>query len=147
MATFETDRRYDVVSSLFSAIGYARSAEELDRIVANMARALAPGGLLIVDPWFEPGQLTHGWVSMLAAETDAVKVSRVSRTLIDGDVSTIEFSYLVGRAEGLEHFTETHVLRLFTQARMEEAFRKADFAVRRLPGALRMRGLYVGSRK
>ena len=147
MATFETDRRYDVVLNLFSSIGYVRSPDELDRTVAHMARALAPEGLLVVDPWFEPGQLTHGWVSMVTAESDTLKVCRVSRTLIDGDVSTLEFAYAVARPEGLEHFSDRHTLHLFTQSEMEGAFRKAGLEVRRLPEVLRTRGLYVARRR
>jgi SAM-dependent methyltransferase len=144
MATFTTPRRYDVVLNMFSAIGYAMTVRELDRVVANMAAALEPEGLLIVDPWFEPGQLTHQWTSMATAETESLKVCRVSRTMIEGTISNLEFSYLVGEPTGIRHFTEKHALGLFTQAEMETAFAHAGLGVHRLPEALRTRGLYVG---
>ena len=43
-------------------------------------------------------------------------------------------------------FAEEHALGLFTQDQMEDAFRGARLTVRRLPDALRTRGLYVGKR-
>ena len=52
----ETDlgRQFDVVTCLFSAIGYVKTAERMAAAVANMARHVAPGGVLIVEPWFSP---------------------------------------------------------------------------------------------
>jgi SAM-dependent methyltransferase len=146
MTALDLPERYDVVLSLFSAIGYVRDRTGLDRAIRSMAAHLKPDGVLIIDPWFEPGQLTHGHVSMLTAETDALKVCRVSRTLIDGVVSVLDFAYLVGRATGIEHLRETHRLGLFTQPEMETALRNAGLStIRRMPRALRTRGIYIGA--
>lgn len=83
---------------------------------------------------------------MLTGETDQLKVSRISRTLIDGRISRLEFSYIIGRPDGIEHLVERHTLGLFTQDEMETAFENAGLTVKRLPEVLRTRGLYVGQR-
>lgn len=132
-----------MVTCLFSAIGYVDSETALRRAIGGMRRHLNPGGLLIVDPWFEPGQLTHGWISVLVGMGADVSVCRMSRTLIEGTISRLEFEYLIGRSSGIERRRETHTLTLFTQSQMETAFVAADLQVRRMPAALRMRGLYV----
>jgi SAM-dependent methyltransferase len=143
MTALELPRRYDVVTCLFSAIGYVGSETALRKAMAGMRALLNPGGLLIVDPWFEPGQLTHGWISVLVGTGADVTVCRMSRTLVEGTVSRMEFEYLIGRPAGIERRRETHSLSLFTQSQMEAAFTEAGLAVTRKPAALRTRGLYV----
>jgi SAM-dependent methyltransferase len=144
MTTLDLPGRYDVVTCLFSAIGYARSEAMLRTTVERMRHHLNQGGILLVDPWFEPGQLTDSWITTLVGEGDGVTVCRMSRTAIEGSISRLEFEYLIGRAEGLERRSETHVLGLFTQQEMEAAFKAAGLLVDRKPEALRTRGIYVG---
>lgn len=97
-----------------------------------------------MDPWFEPGRLTDGWITTIVGEDEGVSVCRMSRTVIDGPVSRLEFEYLVGTAAGIERRSERHDLGLFTQAQIESAFRAAGLGVERRPEALRTRRLYVG---
>jgi SAM-dependent methyltransferase len=144
MTTLDLPGRYDVVTCLFSAIGYARSEAMLRTTVERMRSHLDEGGILLVDPWFEPGQLTDTWITTLVGEGDGVTVCRMSRTVIDGSISRLEFEYLIGRPEGLERRSEVHELGLFTQQEMEAAFTSAGLLVDRKPEALRTRGVYVG---
>lgn len=144
MTTLDLAGRYDVVTCLFSAIGYVRDEETLRITVERMGCHLDEGGILLVDPWFEPGQLTDSRITTLVGEGDGVTVCRMSRTVIDGSVSRLEFEYLIGRAEGLERRSEVHELGLFTQQQMEAAFTAAGLTVDRKPEALRTRGIYVG---
>lgn len=143
MTALDIPKRYDVVTCLFSAIGYVESETGLRRTIAGMRAALNPGGVLIVDPWFEPGQLTHGWISTLVGVGEDVAVCRMSRTLIEGTTSRLEFEYLIGRSTGIERLREAHTLSLFTQSQMEAAFSAAGLAATRKPEALRTRGLYL----
>jgi len=144
MTRFELPRRYDVVTCLFSAIGDARTPDRLVAAVASMARHLKEGGVLIVDPWFEPGQLTHGRIMAIVGNTDALTVCRMSRTVVDGSLSRLEFEYLVGTTAGLERRSEIHELGLFSQPEMEAAFTSAGLAVERKAESAGMRGLYIG---
>lgn len=144
MTCLALSKRYDAVTCLFSAIGYVDSESGLRSTLAGMRAHLDPGGIVIVDPWFEPGQLTHGWISMLTGQDADVTVCRMSRTLVEGRVSILEFEYLIGRSVGIERRSEVHRLRLFTQGEVEAAFNAAGLAVERKPKVLRTRGLYIG---
>ena len=144
MTDLDTGARYDVVTCLFSAIGYVGSEPRLRSAIAAMRRHLGDGGVLLVDPWFQPGQLTDGWISTLIGRGDGVTVCRMSRTVLVGTVSRLEFEYLVGTTGGIERRSEVHELTLFTQAQMESAFEAAGLSVERKPEALRTRGIYVG---
>ena len=144
MTSLDLAKRYDVVTCLFSAVGYVQTESALRAAIGGMRAALNPDGVLIVDPWFEPGQLTHGWISTLLGAGDGVTVVRMSRTLVEGAISRLEFEYLIGRESGMERRSELHTLGLFTQDQMQAAFVAAGLAVERKPAALRTRGLYIG---
>lgn len=145
MCTMDLEARYDAVVCLFSAIGYVGSVDALERAVRHMKKHLEPGGILLVDPWFAPGEMDDGHVTVLQAEEQGRYVVRMSRTVIQGTLSRLEFEYLIGDGDGLEHRSETHELGLFTREEMERAFREAALDVERIERTLRTRGIYVGT--
>jgi ubiquinone/menaquinone biosynthesis C-methylase UbiE len=145
MRTMELEGRYDAVMCLFSAIGYVKSVESLERAIRRMTRHLKPGGVLLVDPWFAPGEMDDGHVMVLHAEDAGRSVVRMSRTVIEGAVSRLEFEYLIGDARGLERRSEVHELGLFTGSEVERAFQRAGHSVERIERTLRTRGIYVGT--
>jgi len=60
MTSFSLPRSYDVILCLFSSIGYVRTLDNVTRTLDAFRRHLAPGGLVIVEPWFPPGFLESG---------------------------------------------------------------------------------------
>lgn len=147
MTDFDLGREFDAVVCLFSAVGYTRDEDSLRKAVSCMARHVRPGGALIVEPWFQPDQLTSGYIHTEAAQSeDGLHAVRMSRTVVEGAVTRLEFEYLIGSARGLERLSEVHELGNFTRAQMEGAFVDAGLDVELLEGSLRKRGLYVGSR-
>ena len=92
----------------------------------------------------EPYQLSDRLIATLTSERNGATVTRMSRNVIDGSISRLQFEYLIGTAEGIERRSETHELGLFTQGQMESAFQQAGLNVERLPKALRARGIYLG---
>jgi SAM-dependent methyltransferase len=122
MVDFELGRRYDAVVCLFSSIGYVRSEPALRRALAAMARHLVPGGVLVIEPWFEPGTMTHGFVTLLSSELPGgAKACRMSHTTVEGGLSRLRFEYLLGDADGLRRETEVHELGLFSRDEMTAA--------------------------
>jgi len=65
---------------------------------------------------------------------------------LDGRLAIMDFSYLVGTSDGIEHFSERHEAALFTDGEYQEAFKKTGLAVDHDPHGLIGRGLYVGQR-
>jgi len=123
--TLDLGRSFDVVTCLFSSIGYARTPERLDAAIAAMARHLTPGGVLVVEPWFRRSAIVTGLVTGLLREQDDVVVARTSRMVVRGDVSELEFAYLVTTADGSESFTERHSMGLYEPERYVEAATRA----------------------
>jgi SAM-dependent methyltransferase len=103
MRTFGLGRRFDAVTCLFSAVGYMLRREDLDLTMATMARHLAPGGVLVVEPWFHPDQWFEGHVTADAAREADIAVARVSRSARHGNLSRFEFYWRFGNERGVEH--------------------------------------------
>ena len=144
MRDFDLGRRFDAVTCLFSSVGYLRDGDELRRGVAAMARHLEPGGVLVVEPWLSPDRLRVPHVGAVFVDEPELKIARMNAVEVDGNRSIMEMHYLVGRPDGVEHFTERHELTLFTVGEMLEAFRGAGFEAEHDPdGGPMGRGLYV----
>jgi len=143
MRDFHLPRRYDAVICLFSSIGYLRTLDRVSEALACFREHLAPGGVVIVEPWFAPGIMQHGYVASNVGESEAVRVERHSRTEIDGRLSRIHFEYDITDAHGTRHASEVHELGLFTPDEMRAAFEANGLVVDYDPVGLIGRGLYV----
>jgi SAM-dependent methyltransferase len=145
MTDFDLGRRFDVVTCLFSSIGYVVTVERLHEAITAMARHLERGGLLVVEPWLRPEVWEEDHVSMLVVDEPKRKIVRISRPGRHGNVSTVEFHYLVGTPREVEHFVERHELGLFTDEEYRDAFGAAGLGVDHDAEGLMGRGLYLGS--
>jgi SAM-dependent methyltransferase len=146
MISFDLDQEFDVVTCLFSSIGYVKTMENLSRAVACMADHLAPGGLLIVEPWFTPDAWQPGTVHALFIDEPELKIARVNTSFAEGRLSFFELHYVIGTPQGTEHFVERHELGLFTTDEMEASLVSAGLDVTYDAEGLMGRGLYVGRR-
>jgi SAM-dependent methyltransferase len=146
MTDFDLAGTYDAVTCLFSAIGYVRTIDLMNRAVASMARHLKPGGVLIVEPWFTPEKWNPGTSAINAGEIGADKVCRMSLSGRQGNLSTVQLHYLRSTTDTIEHYHETLELRLFTRDEMTHAFESAKLRVRYDTEGLMGRGLYIAHR-
>jgi ubiquinone/menaquinone biosynthesis C-methylase UbiE len=125
MRSFDLGKRFDVVTCLFSSIGYVGNFDELVETVQTLVRHVVPGGLVIVEPWLTPERYRVGAVTSHTAEEEGRRVSWMYSALLDGDRSVFDIHHLVGTPSGVEHFIERHSLALFTAQQYEQAFRLA----------------------
>lgn len=143
MSEFHLERRYDIVMCLFSSIGYVRTRVRLEAALHCFVEHLAPGGVVIVEPWFEPGTLQDGFRTDHTADIEDVHVERRSVNEIEGRISRIRFEYAIKGPAGVRQASELHELGLFTSDEMLAAFAAADLSARHDPVGLTGRGLYV----
>ena len=146
MRTLALGRTFDVVACLFSSIGYVRSIDELNAAVAAMAAHVAPGGVLIIEPWFTAAQwkadTLHG--SMVVDAPD-LKVARLVVSQTRDRFAVTPMHHLVARLSGITHFVETHELFLATNEEYRAAFVAAGLDVRHDPDGFG-RGMWIGRR-
>lgn len=146
MRNFDIGRKFDVVTCLFSAIGYMRTKTELRQAIKCMSRHLLPGGILLVEPWFPPEQWNVGRVSTILVDKPDIKIVRMSHSGRRGKVSLLEFQYLIGTTRGLEHLREHHEFGLFTHEEYTDAFTRAGLNATHEPEGVDGRGLFIGTK-
>lgn len=147
MTDFSLGREFDVVSCLFCSIGLVVTLEKAERAIARMAAHLAPGGLLIVEPWITPEQCWTHKVTSESIDTPGLRIARMYAYEMAGRTSVYDIHYLVGTPAGVTHFTEREVRGLFTHEEYVAAFNKAGlsasyFDMGLFPG--HEYGLYLG---
>ena len=146
MVYFALDRRFDAIICLFSSIAYVRTKDNLERTVANMARHLQPGGVLIVEPWFSPERYWTGRITTHFVDDPELKIaSMYTNDPPENQISILNIHYLVGTPAGIERFEERHELGLFTDEEYISAFEKVNLNAFRDEQGLFGRGLFIGS--
>lgn len=146
MVDFDLGRPFDAITCLFSAIGHAKTLPLLRQAIANMARHLRPGSVLIVEPWFSAAQFHPGTIHATFINDPDLKVARMNLSEVQDGVSILAFDYLVGTPQGVSHFTERHELGLFDIETYQEAFRLAGLEAHYDEQGLMGRGLHIGVR-
>jgi SAM-dependent methyltransferase len=144
MVDFNLHKQFDVITCLFSSIGYVKTIPRLEQAVRNMAQHLLPEGLLVIEPWFNPDQWKTGRLSALFVDQPDLKICRMSISETQGNLSFFSLHYMVGTPQGIESFTERHELGLFTHAEYLQAFRQAGLETIHDPEGIDGRGLYIG---
>jgi SAM-dependent methyltransferase len=146
MTSFSLGRTFDVVTCLFSSIGYVGTVERLDAAVAAMAAHLNPGGVLIVEPWLTPEVWVADRPHLLSVDEADLKIARMTISGREGRLAIMNFEYLIGTPAGIEAFSERHAAALFTEDEYRQAFAAAGLSVEHDPEGLIGRGLYVAQR-
>mgnify|MGYP001579353091 CR=1 FL=1 len=143
---FDLGNQFDAVTCLFSAIGYAKTPGNLEAAIGSLAKHVAPGGVLVVEPWFSPEKWNVGKPHAVFVDKPDLKLARINVSERRDNISIVNFHFLVGTPNGVEYFTELHELGLFTQEQYFEAFRKAGLETTHDPEGITGRGLYIGVR-
>ena len=147
MRTFDLGRQFDVVTCLFAAIGYMTTLSDLRLAIANMAKHVASGGVMIIEPWITRENFRSGLFHLMTAETETMKIARANTSRIEGDTSVMDFHFMVVSKDGVDLFEEEHRMGLFRVedhiAAFEDAGMSAAFDEQGLIG----RGLYVAVKK
>src|SRR5918997_320026 len=96
MTDFHLDHDFDVVTCLFSSVAYVRTLENLEQAVANMARHLRPGGMLIVEPWFSPESYWTGTITANFVDEPNLKIAWMYTSDVPEErVAALDINYLV----------------------------------------------------
>ena len=129
MEELELGKRYDVVSCLFSSIGFVRTLDALRRTMDNFVRHLEPGGLVVIEPWFSRENFWAGRINALFVDQPELKIAMMYTTAVEDGLSVLANQILVGTPEGMETLHEDHVLGLFSPDEYRAAMTGAGLEV------------------
>lgn len=133
---------FDVVTCMFSSIGYLRDSASLVRSVAWMTRHLDPDGMLLIEPAVLPHQLRPSATSELQFEHEGRSWRRTTSARHDPPYLRIRFEY---ETPG-QCFAEEQPIRLFSLEEYEGAFDGAGLRMEFDPVGPSGLGALVGSR-
>jgi len=145
MSNFALGRRYHAILCLFGSIGYLVTLDRVASALVCFRQHLAPGGVVLIEPWFPPGGLDTGRTSRLSGTYRDTHVIRTSRTEVDGRVSRLHFEYEFHGPDGRHVATEVHELGLFTQEEMGRALESAGLSAAFEHTGLSGRGLWTAT--
>jgi len=144
MVDFSLGRKFDVVSCLFSALGYVRTRDRMYAAVARMVDHLNPGGVLLIEPWFFPESLWTGHITSNYVDLPDLKIAWMYTTEVKDGVSVLDIQYLVGTPARVEHLSERHELGVFTEEDYRDAIETTGLSVDFDPKGTFGRGLFRG---
>lgn len=144
---FDLGRTFDVVTCLFSAIGHAGTHDGIRAAMRSMVGHVAPGGVLVVEPWVTMERWEEGYRDLDIARTDDGVVARVAYSARRGTTALLEFGWAVADEEGAHVDHERHELPLLTEDEYVEAMASTGLDVVWQDGGLIGRGLVIGRRE
>lgn len=142
MIQFDLQHKFDVITCLFSAIGYTRTLDNLNRTIATMAHHLSTGGVLLVEPWLYPQYYIPDpeYRSMIDAPPITISVQGT----LEAGISVLHYIYEISTINGVETFDERHELGLFTHEEYLVAFTLAGLETHHHMIGVDGRGLFIG---
>jgi len=148
MVTLNLGREFDVITCLFSSIGYVKTAADLKRTLQNFARHLKKGGVVIIEPWLTKEIFKIGLPHMTTYGDDHIKIARLDVSKARGNVSILDMHYLVAEKDKtVRHFVDRHELTMFEPQQILRFMRQAGLRAKFIRnGLMKGRGLYIGVR-
>jgi ubiquinone/menaquinone biosynthesis C-methylase UbiE len=146
MITMNLNKKFDVITCLFSSIGYVKTYENLKKTINNFANHLNIGGIVIIEPWLTKSVYKVGQPSMTTYDGEDIKIARLNTTNLKDDLSTMEMHYLmVKKGEEVKYFKDYHELGLFDTDKTIEIMENANFEVKSFEKGLMVdRGIFIG---
>jgi predicted TPR repeat methyltransferase len=96
IAGFSLDSRFDVVTCLFSAIGYVKTLDRLKQTIAAAAQHLNSGGVILVEPWFTPDQYWADTITANFVDEPDCKIAWMYTSRRRERLSILDITYMVG---------------------------------------------------
>jgi ubiquinone/menaquinone biosynthesis C-methylase UbiE len=148
MAEFNLGRLFDVITCLFSGIGYLKSRGKIGRAIENFSRHLNVGGVLILEPWIKKSEWMNRSVHLQTYDSKELKIARVHYGRAKGNFSILDERFLIGeKNKGISYIKTKHVMRFFEPQKDLEAMRRSGFnAIYSKESLMSKRRLLIGVR-
>jgi SAM-dependent methyltransferase len=130
MRRFRLERPAEVLTCLFSAIGYLPDERALRSAFRNFYRNLAPGGVAFIEPWITPAQFLRRHIGLRVVRGRGWAIARMNIAHRSGAILREEMHYLVGDPRAVRHHVDWHRTRMVSHARLLQLLREVGFRAR-----------------
>ena len=154
MTKFNLNKKFDVITCLFSSISYAKTYKNLRKTINNFARHLKKGGIVIIEPWFTKATFKVGLPLMSTYDGKDIKIARLNVSKLKKNVSILDMHFLIAeKNKEVKHFVDRHEVGLFEISKTIVFMKEAGFDAKFLRSGLVVdksmmdRGLFIGVKK
>src|SRR3989344_3662058 len=95
MMSLHLKKKFDVITCLFSSIGYVKTYKNLNRTVASFAEHLKKGGVLITEPFFSEKTYHSGKPHATFVNEPDVKICRMNISQKRENIAILDFHFLI----------------------------------------------------
>jgi len=76
MVSLHLNKKFDIITCLFSSIGYVKTYANLEKSMNSFAKHLKTGGVVIIEPWFTTKTYKTGTPHLTTYEDNDLKIAR-----------------------------------------------------------------------
>jgi SAM-dependent methyltransferase len=143
MRAFRLGRTFDAIVCMFGSVTYAGGSDGLTKTVRTMREHLAPGGVIVIEPFVGPGEYQTGQLSVVNVDLPDLKLARMHVSARAGNTAILDHHFLVAKRDGARHFVERHELALLDDGDYAAAFAAAGLQVARVAHPALRLGVFV----
>jgi len=146
MIDFKLRDRFDVITCLFSSIGYVQNLRNLARTLRNFYDHLTDDGLALVEPWVFKKDFRKGNFTVDTYEDEKIKLARMGTSKLTESHWLVHFHYLIGINGKIKRTKETHKMIAADYEDYAKGFKLAGYNQIKSLGEnewTRTRGLFV----
>ena len=116
---YKTDKRYDVVMSLFHVVSYLTSNQDLTSVFKNANNHLNKDGVFVFDVWYTPAVYEQKpQLRLKKMEDEECEITRIANPVIDynNHIVNVEFTVIVKNKKNnqFNELFEVHPMRHFS---------------------------------
>lgn len=130
--TFEPQKQYDAVISLFHVMSYQNSNDDILSAFASARKALNKDGYFLFDAWYGPGVLSDKpSVRVKEIEDEKNKLIRIARPIMHDKKNVVDVCYevmVINKENGkAKMINEVHNMRYFFRPELEFLLKASGF--------------------
>ena len=142
-------KTFDVITCLFSSIGYVTTDEALRQTWQTFYNHLNTGGVVVVEPWFSANNYRVGLPFSNHYEDNDLKITRMNVSKRRDDMAILDFHYLVAEKDkAVQYYHDSHEMRLVEPEHMLSFMKAVGFeASFHQEAPFEERGMFFGNRR
>jgi len=147
MTSFKFPKKFDIITCLFSSIGYVKTEKNLRATIRCFSKHLKPGGIMIIEGWLEKRDFKPGRPSLLTYQSDDLKIARANVARLNGLVTIMDMHHLIAeRGKPVKHIVSREEVAMFPAKSFIKYMKEQGLITHHIKKGPMGRGIYIGVR-
>ncbi len=129
MKNLNINKRFDVITCLFSAMSYNLSLSEFKTTLQNFYSHLKEGGVVIFDLGINKNNWVEGMISVDTIVEKNLKLARICQSHLEDNIFQANFVFLIKEKGKVDFDIDCHDIGVFEVEQISEIMKNAGFSV------------------